>query len=71
MGTIQGFIERGFTFDDIRDEAVVVCYGIVDGMGYNGTVMCDGIIDNYGPHVWISFVLYNLFMIPYTNFEFI
>ena len=39
------------TFDDIRDPAIEVCYNVTAVMGYDGVVMCPGIIDNYGPHV--------------------
>ena len=47
-------ISEGLTFDDLRDQAITICYGVCDGMGYNGTIMCPGIIDNYGPHVSVD-----------------
>ena len=61
VGTLQALFAAGLTFDDVRDEAVVVCLGVTADQGYNGTLMCDGIIDNYGPHVSFMFALSNKF----------
>ena len=51
VGGLQGFIAAGRTFDDIRDFAVSACYNVTVILGYDGDVICEGIIDNFGPHV--------------------
>lgn len=51
VGTLQGASAAGLTFDDVRDLAVSVCLNVTVLMGYDGDVICPGIIDNFGPHV--------------------
>ena len=49
---IQGFINQGLEFEDVRDFAVEICKNVtVIVKGYDGDIMCDGLIDNYGPPV--------------------
>ena len=53
---IQGFIERGLTFDDVRDFAVSVCKNITENsLDWDGDIICGGIIDVMGPHVGFTF----------------
>ena len=53
MGTLQASIASGLTFDDVRDFAVEVCKNVTVLLDYDGDVICDGMIDNFGPHVFI------------------
>ena len=57
MGTLQRLIRQNLTFDDVRDSAVEVCYNVTAAMGYDGVIMCPGIIDNYGPHVYTAKII--------------
>ena len=51
---LQAFINQGLEFEDIRDFAVDVCKNVTIDLNYDGEIICDGIIDVFGPHVRIK-----------------
>ena len=50
MGLLKGVLDLGLEFEDLRDIAVEVCWGIVEGQ-YHPHLLCPGIVDTFGPHV--------------------
>ena len=56
---MKGVLDLGLDFEDIRDIAVDVCYGIVEGV-YHPDLICPGIVDNFGPHVRKMYISCNL-----------
>ena len=55
---LQGLINQNRTFDDVRDFAVDVCKNVTVDLNYDGEIICDGMIDVFGPHVSATKLFY-------------
>ena len=50
-GVLKAAIGAGFTFEDLRNISVAICYELMEDKNWRGDVICEGAVDKWGPHV--------------------
>ena len=51
VSVLQRLVKNGLTYEEAKNATMVICAGVVAVDGWDPELLCEPILDTYGPHV--------------------